>query len=135
MNQVLLPQNQMNQAVLPPNQINLMFPYLIEVVNIIKNIIFEHLKDLCVNIHLIAPTNLTELWTALAANIWQVIPVEFFQKLVESMLCHMAAVFKVKGGPTPYKSQALECLMATRVGHPCKGSETTQQRTLIGQIK
>ncbi|GFX62587.1 hypothetical protein TNCV_4867501 [Trichonephila clavipes] len=32
-------------------------------------------------------------------------------------------------------SQALECLMATRVGPPCEGSEKTQPRTLIGQIK
>ncbi|GFX26120.1 transposable element Tcb2 transposase [Trichonephila clavipes] len=34
--------------------------------------------------HLSAPMNLTELWTALA-NIWEVIPVENFQKLVEYM--------------------------------------------------
>ncbi|GFY21568.1 hypothetical protein TNCV_1167131 [Trichonephila clavipes] len=31
--------------------------------------------------------------------------------------------------------QALECLLATRVGPPSEGSETTQPRTLIGQIK
>ncbi|GFV26719.1 transposable element Tcb2 transposase [Trichonephila clavipes] len=34
--------------------------------------------------HHTAPTNLTELWTILT-NIWQVIPVERFQKLVESV--------------------------------------------------
>ncbi|GFY36172.1 hypothetical protein TNCV_4845441 [Trichonephila clavipes] len=32
-------------------------------------------------------------------------------------------------------SQALECLMATRVGPPCEGCEKTQSRPLIGQIK
>ncbi|GFU30044.1 transposable element Tcb1 transposase [Trichonephila clavipes] len=32
-------------------------------------------------------------------------------------------------------SQALECLMATRVGPPSEGRETAQPRTLIGQIK
>ncbi|GFU11711.1 hypothetical protein TNCV_2611071 [Trichonephila clavipes] len=32
-------------------------------------------------------------------------------------------------------SQALECLMATRVGPPGEGSEKTQLRTLTGQIK
>ncbi|GFX04374.1 hypothetical protein TNCV_3975211 [Trichonephila clavipes] len=42
-------------------------------------------RGLSVYGHHTAPTNLTELWTALA-NIWQVIPVERFQKLVESML-------------------------------------------------
>ncbi|GFW15297.1 hypothetical protein TNCV_3740011 [Trichonephila clavipes] len=35
--------------------------------------------------------NLTELWTALA-NIWQVIPVESFQKLVVSMPRRVVAV-------------------------------------------
>ncbi|GFU98903.1 hypothetical protein TNCV_3381491 [Trichonephila clavipes] len=45
-----------------------------------------------------APTNLTELWTALA-NIWEVFPVEPFQKLVESMPCLVAAVIKARGGP------------------------------------
>ncbi|GFU14505.1 transposable element Tcb2 transposase [Trichonephila clavipes] len=40
-----------------------------------------------------APTKLTELWTALA-NIWEVIPVERFQKLVESMPRRVAAVIK-----------------------------------------
>ncbi|GFW91550.1 transposable element Tcb2 transposase [Trichonephila clavipes] len=43
--------------------------------------------------HHTAPTNLTELWTALA-NIWQVIPTERFQKLVESMTSRVAAVIK-----------------------------------------
>ncbi|GFV90363.1 hypothetical protein TNCV_4380781 [Trichonephila clavipes] len=36
---------------------------------------------------------------------------------------------------TYQQSQAFESLMATRVGPPCEGSEKTQQRTLIGQIK
>ncbi|GFX83878.1 transposable element Tcb2 transposase [Trichonephila clavipes] len=31
--------------------------------------------------HLTSPTNLTELWTALV-NIWRVIPIERFQKLI-----------------------------------------------------
>ncbi|GFU34155.1 transposable element Tcb2 transposase [Trichonephila clavipes] len=46
-----------------------------------------------------APTNLTELWTALA-NIWLIIPVELFQKLFESMPRRVAAVIKARGGPT-----------------------------------
>ena len=51
--------------------------------------------------HHAAPRNLTEIWTALA-NIWQVIPREHFQKLVESMLHCVAPVIKVRGGPTRY---------------------------------
>ncbi|GFX68327.1 hypothetical protein TNCV_2817021 [Trichonephila clavipes] len=51
--------------------------------------------------HPTASTNLTQLWTALA-NIWQVIPVERFQKLVESMPRHVVAVIKASGGPTRY---------------------------------
>ncbi|GFV65794.1 hypothetical protein TNCV_651171 [Trichonephila clavipes] len=42
-----------------------------------------------------SPTNLTELWTALA-NIWQVNPVERFQKLVKSMPRRVAAFVKDK---------------------------------------
>ncbi|GFV82147.1 transposable element Tcb2 transposase [Trichonephila clavipes] len=41
------------------------------------------------------PTNLTELWIALA-NIWQGIPVERFQKLVESMPRCVATVIKAR---------------------------------------
>ncbi|GFW04685.1 transposable element Tcb1 transposase [Trichonephila clavipes] len=48
-----------------------------------------------------APTNLSELWTALA-NIWQVIPVERFQKLVEFLPRRVTAVFKAKGSTTRY---------------------------------
>ncbi|GFV63850.1 transposable element Tcb2 transposase [Trichonephila clavipes] len=47
----------------------------------------DHLWDVLEQVvkgHRTAPTNLTELWTALA-NIWQVIPIELFQKLVESI--------------------------------------------------
>ncbi|GFV15702.1 hypothetical protein TNCV_986851 [Trichonephila clavipes] len=33
------------------------------------------------------------------------------------------------------QSQAIEGLMTTRVGPPCEGSEKTQPRTLVGQIK
>ncbi|GFT60081.1 uncharacterized protein TNCV_2687531 [Trichonephila clavipes] len=51
--------------------------------------------------HHAAPTKLTELWTALA-NIWRVIPVERFQKLVESMSRRVAAVIKARGGPPRY---------------------------------
>ncbi|GFY02734.1 transposable element Tcb2 transposase [Trichonephila clavipes] len=47
------------------------------------------------------PMNLTELRTALA-NIWQVIPVERFQKLVESVPLRVAAVIKVRGGLIRY---------------------------------
>ncbi|GFW68651.1 transposable element Tcb2 transposase [Trichonephila clavipes] len=52
--------------------------------------------------HHTALTNLTELWTALA-NIWQVIPVEHFQKLVESVPRRVAAIIKARGGLTHYK--------------------------------
>ncbi|GFW41694.1 transposable element Tcb2 transposase [Trichonephila clavipes] len=60
-----------------------------------------------------APTNLTELRAALA-NIWQVIAVERFQKLVESMPHRVTAVIKVREGPTRYQvgirnSVALQC--------------------------
>ncbi|GFV59902.1 transposable element Tcb2 transposase [Trichonephila clavipes] len=44
-----------------------------------------------------APTNLTELWAALA-NIWLVISVERFQKLVESMPRRVSAVIEARGG-------------------------------------
>ncbi|GFV74834.1 hypothetical protein TNCV_1040721 [Trichonephila clavipes] len=46
--------------------------------------------------HPTVPTNLTELLTA-SANTWQVIPVERFQELVESMPRHVAAVIKARG--------------------------------------
>ncbi|GFV79083.1 hypothetical protein TNCV_2612691 [Trichonephila clavipes] len=36
------------------------------------------------------------------ANIWQVIPVERFQKQVECMPRHVAAVIKANGVPTRY---------------------------------
>ncbi|GFV23682.1 transposable element Tcb2 transposase [Trichonephila clavipes] len=42
-----------------------------------------------------APVNLTELWIAVA-NIWQVIPAERFQKLVESMHRRVSAVIKAR---------------------------------------
>ncbi|GFV85259.1 transposable element Tcb2 transposase [Trichonephila clavipes] len=51
--------------------------------------------------HHTALMNLTELWIALA-NIWQVIPMERFQKLVESMSRRVTAVMKARGGPTRY---------------------------------
>ncbi|GFW92639.1 transposable element Tcb1 transposase [Trichonephila clavipes] len=51
--------------------------------------------------HHTAPMNLTELWTAFA-NIWQVIPVERFQKFVESMSRRVAAVIKTRGDTTRY---------------------------------
>ncbi|GFT99496.1 uncharacterized protein TNCV_3239431 [Trichonephila clavipes] len=51
--------------------------------------------------HPTASTNLTELRIALA-NIWQVIPVERFQKLVESTPRRVAAVFKARGSTTRY---------------------------------
>ncbi|GFU48346.1 hypothetical protein TNCV_3342391 [Trichonephila clavipes] len=44
--------------------------------------------------HHTSPTNLSELWTALA-NIWQVIPVERFKKLVGAMTYRVAAVIKL----------------------------------------
>ncbi|GFX79354.1 hypothetical protein TNCV_4517431 [Trichonephila clavipes] len=49
----------------------------------------------------IAPTNLAELYTALA-NIWQVILIEWYQIFIESMPYGMAAVIKARGGPTRY---------------------------------
>ncbi|GFT86590.1 transposable element Tc1 transposase [Trichonephila clavipes] len=45
-----------------------------------------------------SPTNLTELWTALA-NIWLVTPVERFHKLVESMPRCGTGIIRVRGGP------------------------------------
>ncbi|GFX86211.1 uncharacterized protein TNCV_2560931 [Trichonephila clavipes] len=45
--------------------------------------------------------NLTELWAALA-NTWQVIPVERFQTLIESMLRRVAVVIKARGGSSRY---------------------------------
>ncbi|GFW83287.1 transposable element Tc1 transposase [Trichonephila clavipes] len=48
-----------------------------------------------------ALTNITELWTA-SANIWQVIPVKRFQKLVETMPRRVAAGIKAREGPTHY---------------------------------
>ncbi|GFT50789.1 hypothetical protein TNCV_493991 [Trichonephila clavipes] len=51
-----------------------------------------------------------------------------FKKL--NIVRHSGAFLKIIA-----KSQALECLMATRVGPPSEGRETTQPRTLIGQIK
>ncbi|GFX48323.1 transposable element Tcb2 transposase [Trichonephila clavipes] len=59
----------------------------------------EHLWDILDQSgkgHHAAPTNLTELWTALA-NIWQVIPEKRFQKLVEPMPHRVAAVVKLNG--------------------------------------
>ncbi|GFT16641.1 transposable element Tcb2 transposase [Trichonephila clavipes] len=81
----------------------------------------EHLWDVSgqgVKGHHTAPTNLTELWKALA-NIWQVIPIEGFQKLVESMPRHVAAVIKARGGPNCYlvgipNSVALQCISVKR---------------------
>ncbi|GFT79010.1 transposable element Tc1 transposase [Trichonephila clavipes] len=59
--------------------------------------ILEHgMKD-----HHTAPTKPTELWAALV-NIWQVIPMKRFQKLVESMPRHVVAVMKTRGGSTRY---------------------------------
>ncbi|GFV20842.1 transposable element Tcb2 transposase [Trichonephila clavipes] len=51
--------------------------------------------------HHTAPTNITELWTVLV-NIYQFIPLEPFQKLVESMTGCVAAVTKAKRGSTRY---------------------------------
>ncbi|GFX06493.1 transposable element Tcb2 transposase [Trichonephila clavipes] len=58
-----------------------------------------HLREQGVKGHQTAPTNLIELWTALA-NIWQIIPVKRFQKLAESISRHVAAVIKAREGPT-----------------------------------
>ncbi|GFX51511.1 transposable element Tcb2 transposase [Trichonephila clavipes] len=55
----------------------------------------------CMKYHHTAPTNLTELWTSLA-NIWQVIPVERFKKLIEYVPRRVAAVIKTREGPTRY---------------------------------
>ncbi|GFX76970.1 hypothetical protein TNCV_2258331 [Trichonephila clavipes] len=51
--------------------------------------------------HHTAPMNRTELWTSLA-NIWQFIPVEHFQKLVESIPRRVAAVMKARAGQTRF---------------------------------
>ncbi|GFW42802.1 uncharacterized protein TNCV_473921 [Trichonephila clavipes] len=59
------------------------------------------LKVICVKGYHTVPTNLTELWTTLA-NTWQVIPLERFQKLVESMLFRVSTVIKARRGPNRY---------------------------------
>ncbi|GFT82122.1 transposable element Tcb2 transposase [Trichonephila clavipes] len=64
----------------------------------------EHLWDILeqgVKGYHTAPTNFTELWTALA-NIWQVVPVERFQKFIEFMPRRVAGFIKTRGGPTRY---------------------------------
>ncbi|GFV42151.1 DDE_3 domain-containing protein [Trichonephila clavipes] len=64
----------------------------------------EHLPDgleQSVKCHHTVPTKLNELWTALA-NIWQVISVEHFQKLVESMPRRVVAIIKARRVPTRY---------------------------------
>ncbi|GFW78724.1 transposable element Tcb2 transposase [Trichonephila clavipes] len=50
--------------------------------------------------HHTAPKNLTELWKALA-NIWQIIPVEPFSKLL-NLTRRVEAVIKARGGLTRY---------------------------------
>ncbi|GFT28540.1 transposable element Tcb2 transposase [Trichonephila clavipes] len=47
--------------------------------------------------HHTSSTNLTELWTTLA-NIWQAIPMERFQKLIEFMPRRVVVVIKTRGG-------------------------------------
>ena len=49
--------------------------------------------------HHTAPTNLSELWAALG-NIFQVITLERFQKLVKSVPRRVAAVIEARGGQT-----------------------------------
>ncbi|GFT19618.1 transposable element Tcb2 transposase [Trichonephila clavipes] len=49
-----------------------------------------------------SPMNLSELWIAVA-NIWQVIPVERFQKLAESTPLRVTAVIKDRQGSTRRK--------------------------------
>ncbi|GBN69439.1 hypothetical protein AVEN_227945-1 [Araneus ventricosus] len=64
----------------------------------------EHFWDVLekgVKVHHTTPATLTELWTVLA-DVWQVIPVERFRKLVESMPRRAAAVMKTRGGPNSY---------------------------------
>ncbi|GFX94503.1 transposable element Tcb2 transposase [Trichonephila clavipes] len=64
----------------------------------------DHLRDVLkqgVKGHQTAPTSLTELWTT-SANIWQVVPVERFQKLIEPKPRRVAAVIKAKGDSTRY---------------------------------
>ncbi|GFW84747.1 hypothetical protein TNCV_1814771 [Trichonephila clavipes] len=51
--------------------------------------------------HHTAPTNLTEVGTALA-NILKVIPLDRFQKHVESMPRRVAAIIKARGNPARY---------------------------------
>ncbi|GFW49025.1 hypothetical protein TNCV_3902231 [Trichonephila clavipes] len=49
--------------------------------------------------HNTATMILMELWTALA-NIWQVISVELYQKLIESIPRRVTAFIKARGGST-----------------------------------
>ncbi|GFW31817.1 transposable element Tc1 transposase [Trichonephila clavipes] len=65
----------------------------------------EHLWDILeqfVKCHHTTPTNRTELWTVLA-NIWQVTPLERFQKNLLNLCRNLVAtIIKVRGGPTCY---------------------------------
>ncbi|GFT38684.1 transposable element Tcb2 transposase [Trichonephila clavipes] len=68
-----------------------------------------------VNVHHPAPTNLTELWTALV-NIWQVIPLERFQKLVGSMLRQLLS--------KPEKAQLVTSFGYGNHGTICRASDS-----------
>lgn len=64
----------------------------------------EHLWDISekgVKAHHTRPVVIPEVCIALA-NVWQVIPMEFFHKLVESMPCCVAAIIHAKGNQTHY---------------------------------
>ncbi|GFW73451.1 transposable element Tcb2 transposase [Trichonephila clavipes] len=54
-----------------------------------------------VKCHHTAPMNCTEVWTAVT-NIREIIPVEHFRKLFESILRRVAAAIKVREAPTLY---------------------------------
>ncbi|GFW58508.1 transposable element Tcb2 transposase [Trichonephila clavipes] len=65
-------------------------------IELLWDVLEQDVKD-----HHTIPTNLTELWTD-SANIRQIIPMERFQNLVESMTRRVATVVKARGGPTRY---------------------------------
>ncbi|GFW43764.1 hypothetical protein TNCV_4771131 [Trichonephila clavipes] len=67
----------------------------------IKCLAHEGLLEQCVKGHPMTPTNLTKLLTALA-NIWQIIPVKRFQKMVASMPRRGEAINKAREGPTHF---------------------------------
>ncbi|GFX17205.1 uncharacterized protein TNCV_2857281 [Trichonephila clavipes] len=72
-----------------------------------------------------------QLALTVRANIWQVIPVERFQKLVEPIIRRVAAVIKARGSPTRYLVGVVA--NATCVRNSCLHLATGRTRDDIGK--